>query len=68
MTGPYSDKTSNAGFDDYWTCPGCYSDLHGIGEGIHTCPNCKRVIECTVETQPVCHCELSEEEKQGLEF
>lgn len=45
-----TDVCRNAGRDDDWTCPGCYSDLFGIGTGTHTCPTCEREIEM----EPVC--------------
>ena len=36
-----------------WTCPGCYSDLHGVDEGTHTCPECDRKVTCDTVMRPV---------------
>jgi uncharacterized Zn finger protein (UPF0148 family) len=49
-----TDVCRNSGRDDYWTCPGCYADLFGVGTGTHTCPTCEREIECEIEMEPVC--------------
>lgn len=59
---PMADECSNPGRDDFWTCPGCYTDLGCIGEGDHTCPHCDRDITCTIEHQPVCTTRLREKE------
>ena len=63
LNGPYADNCCNPGFDDYWTCPGCYADLraeNGFSEGDATCLKCGRELELTVETQPMCVATLKE--------
>lgn len=59
---PLSEHLSNPHRDDYWTCPGCYHDLGDVGSGCHTCPNCSREIECTVEMEPACHSRIVQSE------
>ena len=61
MSEPKSDHISNSNRDDYWSCPGCYHDLGNVGEGTHTCPECERTIECTVEYEPACHSRLEDQ-------
>lgn len=56
---PHAEVASNPGRDDYWTCPGCYTDLGGIGRGEHVCPACDRAIVCSVEYEPVCVTKLA---------
>lgn len=57
---PLSDRCSNPGRYDYWTCPGCYGDLGDIGTGLHTCPHCERQIECEIDHEPVCITRLTD--------
>lgn len=61
---PHATQCSNPHRDDYWTCPGCYTDLGNVGEGDHVCPTCDRPIRCTVEMEPACHCSLIEAEEE----
>lgn len=60
---PHAYHTSNPGVTDYWTCPGCYTNLSVKRPGTVTCPTCLRKVACTLEYQPVCHSELVEEEE-----
>lgn len=57
---PFAECCANAGRDDYWTCPGCYHDLGDVGCGFHTCPECLREIECSLDYQPVCVTRLND--------
>jgi predicted amidophosphoribosyltransferase len=50
---PFSDRCSNQGFDDRWTCPGCYSDLEGAVRGEMTCPHCEARLDLSVDYEPV---------------
>lgn len=59
---PHSESCSNPGRDDYWTCPACYHDLGDVGRGRHTCPECERELECTLDSEPVCTTALVETE------
>ncbi len=54
------DRCSNAGFEDRFTTPCCYADFEGEQDA---CPNCGAPIKCTVETQPMAVCTISESEE-----
>ncbi len=60
---PLSDRTSNPGHYDRWTCCACYNELYDIGEGEHTCPHCGASIQCTLDYDPVCRTELVNSEQ-----
>lgn len=60
---PFAESCTNPHRDDYWTCPGCYTDLGNIGRGRHTCPTCERTIECDVIHEPGCRTEIVEAEE-----
>lgn len=62
---PLSDRTSNPGHHDRWTCCACYSELGDIGEGDHTCSNCGGRIRCSLDYEPVCRTELLEEDQDN---
>lgn len=49
---PYAETCSNQR-ENYWTCPGCYTDLPTRTEGVFTCSSCQRKVECEIEYQPV---------------
>ena len=54
---PYAESCSN--MDERWTCPGCYQDFpKTISRGIHTCTNCKRRVNCSIEKVPQYKAEL----------
>jgi hypothetical protein len=57
---PHQQECSNPGYDDHWTCPGCYEDLPTRRTGTVTCTGCDRKVECTLDTQPVCVARLVE--------
>lgn len=61
---PYSSCTSNNGFYDRWTCPGCYADLLSKVEGKETCGTCGRSIRLSLDYEPVCRAELLDEEDE----
>lgn len=63
MPDPFQTQCCNAHRDDYWTCPGCYHDLGNVGRGTHTCPECGRLLHCTVEYEPACYTRLAEEDQ-----
>lgn len=52
MSG-FSDRTSNPGFTDRWTCPSCYTDLVGATVGRATCPACTATLDLSVDYEPV---------------
>lgn len=56
----YSQRCSNPGREDVFTCPGCYEDHHGAASSITSCTKCGRALRCYVEDQPVATCELAE--------
>lgn len=64
MSEPFAEQCSNDHRDDWWTCPGCYTDLGDVGKGVRECPTCKRLVECTVVQFPSCLAELVLEDGQ----
>jgi hypothetical protein len=57
---PFEMDCSNPGFDDKWTCPGCYKDLGNVGHGNEiTCEDCGCVVKCSLYMQPVCLSEVT---------
>ncbi len=60
---PLASEYLNAPADDDWICPGCYADLGDVGEGIHTCPECERLLEATIVYEPCCLSLLIKNEK-----
>lgn len=54
MSSPFAQRCSNAGFDDRWTCPGCYTDFPVMRAGTAICGTCGRTVECRLEYEPVC--------------
>ncbi|MBI1495380.1 repressor of yield of DENV family protein [Halocynthiibacter styelae] len=64
---PHAEECRNPGRDDYWTCPGCYTDLpgdDGFGIGEFTCPECDRAVVLSVEHDPVSIATLKEGVKE----
>ncbi len=59
----FAEECSNPHRDDYWTCPGCYADLGDVGEGIHACSECERLLETTIVYEPCCHARLIKTER-----
>ena len=60
---PFAQECSNPGFDDRWTCPGCYDDLEIKEPGNIICKKCGSSVDCKLEYQPVCKSELAESEE-----
>lgn len=60
---PFAESCENPGRDDWWTCPGCYTDLGDVGQGEHRCTSCDRVLVCSVVYNPACRAELQEAEE-----
>lgn len=60
---PFEARCSNSGFDDRWTCPGCYEDLDEKRTGHVTCPKCKRLLLLSLEYEPVCVAEIISEDE-----
>lgn len=54
----FEQRCTNPGYEDRFTCPGCYEDHHGVPSSITSCTKCKRPLRCTVEQQPVAVCTL----------
>lgn len=50
---PFQDRCENAGFDNRWTCPGCYADLIGARAGEATCSSCGSRLQLSVDYEPV---------------
>lgn len=50
---PFQDRCKNAGFDNRWTCPGCYADLIGARAGEATCSSCGSRLQLSVDYEPV---------------
>lgn len=65
---PHATHCSNPNRHDYWTCPGCYTDLGNVGVGDQVCPTCDRPIRCTVEMEPACHCSLIEAQEEEIDL
>jgi hypothetical protein len=58
---PLGETCKNPGWADRWTCPACYSDFpSGTRAGQAKCPECGRLSELYVETQPVSVADLIE--------
>ena len=55
---PIANHCSNKGRDDYWTCPGCYTDLGDCGSGEVVCDKCGNLVKCTIEYEPACHAQI----------
>lgn len=58
---PFSDRCSNPGFHDRWTCPGFYADLDAANPGTVTCSSCGRKVLLSVDYEPVSIAELIED-------
>lgn len=59
---PIATECSNAGYDDRWTCPGCYEDIDGASSGsTYVCRKCGNSVACTLEYQPVCHSRITDD-------
>lgn len=58
---PFSQRASNGPWMREWTTPCCYAQLGDCGEGRHACPNCGRLIDCTIEELPFAVATLSVE-------
>lgn len=65
MSQPLSDRTSNDHHDRRWTCPGCYHDLPADQPGLHICPRCQRLVECSRESFISCVAELVDHEARA---
>jgi hypothetical protein len=63
MSERFDDETSNPGWDNKWTCPGCYADLLNADHGVKTCPCCHRKLILEVRQQPVCVATICEGEE-----
>lgn len=68
---PFARELSNAPYCEYWTCPGCYADLHRKdghrAETTVPCPDCGRQVELSIEMQPVYVAALPEAEESDDE-
>ncbi len=56
---PHSDQCDNT--SEIWTCPGCYVDMNVSRPGTYTCPNCDRLVECSIVQEPRYRAALVEE-------
>lgn len=58
-----TQRLSNPGRDDCFTCPACLCDHHDLAHRIRKCDNCGAALRCSVEQQDVSVCELGEAEQ-----
>ena len=61
---PFEQRVTNPGFEDRFTCPGCYHDHRGAPSAVTKCERCKRPLRCSIERQPVAVCELAGNDEQ----
>ncbi|MFP4045034.1 MAG: hypothetical protein ACLFTP_10800 [Rhodosalinus sp.] len=62
---PLSDRTANDHHHSRWTCPGCYRDLPVDRPGLHSCPHCQSLVECSRESFISCVAELVQDEARA---